>query len=95
MANEEQGTEKTEGEGDEQDVGKSPVIGFDNGSASVLHEDPKNSSCEYREYHSHAGQSQTQGIFITQKDHRFLEAVVLLSVGILMICTLHTLIHIW
>jgi hypothetical protein len=95
MANEEQGTEKTEGEGDEQDVGESPVIGLDNGSVSVFYKDPKNSSCEYREDQSHAGQSQTQGIFITQKGHRFLEAVVLVLVGILMICTLHTLIHVW
>jgi hypothetical protein len=61
----------------------------------VFHEDPENSSCEYREDQSHAGQSQTQGIFITQKGHRFLEAVVLVLVGILMICTLHTLIHVW
>jgi uncharacterized membrane protein YiaA len=70
-------------------------MSLDNGSVFVLHKDPKNSSCKYREDHSHAGQSQTQGIFITQKGQSFLEAVVLLMVGILMIWTLHILIHVW
>jgi hypothetical protein len=36
LANEEQGTEKTEGEGDEQNVAESRVIGLDNGNVLVL-----------------------------------------------------------
>ena len=49
MANEEQGTEETKNEGDEQDVGESPVIGLNNWSIVVLHNDPENHSCECRE----------------------------------------------
>jgi hypothetical protein len=37
MFNEEQGAEKTAGEGDEQGVAESPVVGLGNGSFLVLH----------------------------------------------------------
>lgn len=39
MADEEQWTEKTEGQSDEQDVSESPIVGLDNGRVVVLPKD--------------------------------------------------------
>jgi hypothetical protein len=71
MPNEQQGAEKTAGEGDEQAVAEGPIIGLDNRSVMVLHKYPKNNSCECRETKSHAAQSHLQGVFISQKAHSF------------------------
>jgi hypothetical protein len=56
--------QKTEGEGDEQDVTKSQVFGLDNGSVLVLHQYPKYKSCECREAHICASYSLPQDSII-------------------------------
>lgn len=61
----------------------------------MLHKDPKDSSCECREAQGHADKGLPQGVLIGQESHGLLEAGGVLSVGVLMIGTLHTLVHVW
>ena len=95
IANKKKGTKKTKNEWDEQGVAEIPVIGLHKWCVMVLHEDPKNHRCECREAQCYQGQSHPQGVFIAQKAHSFVNAMDLFCIGILVLWTLYTLIHIW
>lgn len=94
IANEEQEAEKAESGGEEQGATETSVTGLDHRSVLVFHKEFENNSCENSEVQGCASQRLLQGVFINQKSYRFLEGVVLLNVGILMIWTLHTLFRI-
>lgn len=46
MADEEQGAEEAQEEGNEHDIAESPVIGLDCEDVSVLHKQPQNHRCD-------------------------------------------------
>ena len=95
MTNEEQGTKETEGEGDEQSVDQSPVVGLDYESVSMLHKNSKNNISDDRETQSHVGKGHSQRILKRQECYDLREAVISLTVCIFLEWALVTGLCIW
>lgn len=76
-------------------VAESPVNTLDYGCVAILHKNAKNHSCEDRQAKSFTGKYHPHRISIGQEDHNFWEAMISITIWVLIVWTLHTLLHIW